>query len=229
MYDTPQTKRKSTGLRSLFQVLPVDSNPCNQSHPTLYFQTKQPLQTTSPTTSLHHQSHLATIPPSSNPTNSSNLSTITCVLSSRSNSSFPGLFTSTVIAPASYPAMISSMLSPTMIKGRGGGEAADGSSFLGTSTPHASAMCSMPAGEGLGGRKSRVTMGAKAEMWEGRCVWRRCSTGVLGSGGGVVSLGRLRDSPRLPYHRWNIEEIADQLPKEQKKKKKAKAQQESNT
>ena len=47
------------------------------------------------------------------------------------------------------------------------------------STPHALAMCRIPAGEGFGGRNSRVTMGWKAEMWEGRWVLRRWVTGVL--------------------------------------------------
>ena len=74
--------------------------------------------------------------------------------------------------------MMSSMLSPTMIRGIGFPEEASGLAPL-VSTPHAWAMCRIPAGEGFGGRKSRVTMGWNAEMCEGRCVVRRCVTGVL--------------------------------------------------
>ena len=40
-------------------------------------------------------------------------------------------------------------------------------------------MCKIPAGDGLGGLKSRVMMGVKAEMCEGRWVLRRWDTGAL--------------------------------------------------
>lgn len=38
-------------------------------------------------------------------------------------------------------------------------------------------MCKIPAGSGLGGRKSRVTIGAN--VLPGRNSWRRCITGPL--------------------------------------------------
>lgn len=103
------------------------------------------------------------------------------VLSSLSNSSLPSLLNSTVAAPASRPASMSSTLSPTMMSGIA--LFAIGRPSLEISEdemrPQACAMCKMPAGEGLGGRKSRVMMGEKAEMWPGRWVERRWVTGVL--------------------------------------------------
>jgi hypothetical protein len=72
---------------------------------------------------------------------------------------------------------MSSMLSPTMIKGRGDGE--ELGSRAGLATPHCFAMCKIPAGDGLGGLKSRVMIGVKAEMCEGRWVDSRWATGAL--------------------------------------------------
>lgn len=46
-------------------------------------------------------------------------------------------------------------------------------------TPHADAMCRIPAGDGLGGWKARVTIGENGVRCEGRCVLMRCVTGVL--------------------------------------------------
>lgn len=46
-----------------------------------------------------------------------------------------------------------------------------------SSNPHSRATCKIPAGSGFGGRKSRVTIGAK--VLSGRNVCRRCVTGPL--------------------------------------------------
>jgi hypothetical protein len=64
-----------------------------------------------------------------------------------------------------------------MIKGRGDGE--ELGSRAGLATPHCFAMCKIPAGDGLGGLKSRVMIGVKAEMYEGRWVDSRWATGAL--------------------------------------------------
>ena len=72
---------------------------------------------------------------------------------------------------------MSSILSPTIIRGRGDGD--ELGSRAGLATPHCFAMCKIPAGEGLGGLKSRVMIGVKAEMCEGRWVDRRWDTGAL--------------------------------------------------
>jgi hypothetical protein len=69
-----------------------------------------------------------------------------------------------------------------MIRGRGDGDDDEFARLAGLAslaTPHSLAMCRIPAGEGLGGLKSRVTMGVKAEMCEGRWVVRRWETGAL--------------------------------------------------
>lgn len=110
------------------------------------------------------QFDLALIPWSSRWINSSSLLITTSVLGSRSSSSFPSLLKRTVSAPALRPAIISSMLSPT-IK-RGSRRSSDETSESGCASviPQARAMCRMPAGDGFGGRKSRVTMGVKGLM-----------------------------------------------------------------
>jgi hypothetical protein len=64
-----------------------------------------------------------------------------------------------------------------MISGRGDGD--ELGSRAGLATPHSLAMCKIPAGEGLGGLKSRVIMGVKAEMCEGRWFVKRWDTGAL--------------------------------------------------
>ncbi|KAH3673764.1 hypothetical protein WICPIJ_009675 [Wickerhamomyces pijperi] len=75
--------------------------------------------------------------------------------------SFPfiTLLIKTVTAPASYPAFISSMESPTMIN----------SSAL---TPQFSAMWNKASGFGLGGWKERVKIGLNSIL-AGMCVLRR--------------------------------------------------------
>lgn len=113
------------------------------------------------------------IPTSNNPTNSSNLRITTSVLSSVSKSSFPGLVKNTVKHPASLPAAISSTESPTMISGIGLSSAGvEGISAV-EITPQVWAMCRIPVGDGFGGRKPRVMIGAKGLMCDGMWVVRR--------------------------------------------------------
>lgn len=115
--------------------------------------------------------------PTSTPSNKKEtyLDTTTSVRASPSSSSLPALRSSTVSAPAARPAAMSSTLSPTMITGR----AALPSDGDGTGSCQLRAMCQMPSGEGLGGRKARVMIGSNGVRCGGRWWVRRWWTGAL--------------------------------------------------
>ena len=93
-----------------------------------------------------------------------NLSITQSVNGCRPRARLSALASSTVAAPARRPAAMSSSESPTMM-----------SRAPPSASSHWRAMCRMPAGDGLGGLKARVTMGANSVP--GRCVasrWLTC-------------------------------------------------------
>ena len=134
--------------------------------------------------SLHSRAISSSNPISRIPISSSNLSIHLPVCSCSFNSPLLSFANSRVAAPALWPAVISSIESPTCVTINCchiNSSNRIKHTIIKPSPPssnsHALAICRIPAGSGFGGLNSRVTMGAN--VFPGRKVCSKCITGPL--------------------------------------------------